>query len=252
MNGLEGRVAMVTGGAQGIGEATARALAANGAKLVISDVQVDKAQAVVDDLRAQGVQAQLGVADVMDYASIEAVVAEAESGIGPIDILINNAGGAPPGARFGTLLEMSVDDIEGFIRLNLTSSFFCSKAVIGPMMERRFGKIVCVNSIASTLGQMGGTGYAAAKAGLDGFVRSLAKEVGGHGINVNCVLYGNAPHWTRTEERQRDLDSWSPMHRVGTFEEFANATVFLASEEASYITGETLVVDGGITRFALL
>jgi NAD(P)-dependent dehydrogenase (short-subunit alcohol dehydrogenase family) len=252
MKGLTGRVALVTGSAQGIGEATARTLAANGAKVVISDVQTDKGQGVAEDLRSQGHVAMFAFADVMDYASIEAAVAQAESGVGPIDILVNNAGGAPPGGRFGMLHEMSVDDIEGFLKLNLTSSFFCSKAVIGRMMERRFGKIVCVNSIASTLGQMGGTGYAAAKAGLDGFVRSLAKEVGGYGINVNCVLYGNAPHWTRTEERQRDLDSWSPMHRVGTLAEFANATVFLASEEASYISGETLVCDGGITRFALL
>jgi NAD(P)-dependent dehydrogenase (short-subunit alcohol dehydrogenase family) len=252
MNGLQGRVALVTGSAQGIGEATARTFAANGAKVVISDVQREKGEAVAADLRSQGVDAHFAYADVMDYDSVSQMVAEASSVLGPIDILVNNAGGAPPGCKFGELRAMTVADIDGFLKLNLTSAFYCSKAVIDGMVERRFGKIVCVNSIATPLGQYGGTGYASAKAGLDGFVRSLAKELGGYGINVNAVMYGNAPHWTRTEERQKALDEWTPMHRVGTLQEFANATVFLASEEASYITAETLVCDGGITRFAMM
>jgi NAD(P)-dependent dehydrogenase (short-subunit alcohol dehydrogenase family) len=207
---------------------------------------------VVEDIVRGGGEAIAGPADVTEVDQMTALVERAERALGPIDVLINNAGGSLPGAKWSMLHEADIDDIKGFLWLNLGSMFVCSRAVLPGMVARRYGKIVCVSSISAALGQMGGTGYAAAKAGVAGLVRSLAKEVGAYGINVNAVMYGNAPHHTRTEERQRDLDSWSHLHRVGRPDEFAKATIFLASDDASYITGEVLRADGGLTRFALL
>jgi NAD(P)-dependent dehydrogenase (short-subunit alcohol dehydrogenase family) len=130
--------------------------------------------------------------------------------------------------------------------------FACSRAVINPMIDAGFGRIVCVSSIAAPMGQMGGTAYSAAKAAVSGFVASLSKEAGRFGVRVNSVLYGNAPHPSRTPDRQAELDTWSHLGRVGRPGEFANAVMFLVSEESSYITGTTLEVDGGIMRMALL
>ena len=150
------------------------------------------------------------------------------------------------------LRETSFDDFDAFIRLNLGSAFICTRAVVNGMIERRYGKIVCVSSISAVFGQRAGVGYASAKAGLSGFIHSVSKEVAPHGINANAVLFGNAPHPSRTPEREAVLNEWNHFGRHGTYDEFAGPIAFLTSDDATYLSGSTLVVDGGTLRFAPL
>jgi NAD(P)-dependent dehydrogenase (short-subunit alcohol dehydrogenase family) len=247
-----GRVALVTGAGAGIGRATAQRLAADGATVVVNDAREELAADTVRAIEASGGRALAAPADVTRPAEVEALVARATAAVGPVDILVNNVGGAPPGVEWREARHTSVADFYAFVVLNLGSAFICAHAVLDGMVERGFGRIVCVNSISAVFGQHAGVGYAAGKAGLTGLVHSLAKEVAPHGINVNAVLIGNAPHPSRTPERQELLDSWSHFGRVGRYEEFAAAIAFLASDDASYVSGSTLVVDGGTLRFAQL
>lgn len=249
---LDGRVAVVTGAGQGLGAAAARRLAAEGAAVGVTDINGANATEVAADINRNGGRAVAADADVTDAGSVEAMLGVVRGDLGPVDILINNAGGAPPGAWFAPLTETPLEDIDGFLRLNLTSMFICSKAVLDAMIERGWGRIVCVSSIAAPLGQINGTAYASAKAGVEAFVRSLSKEVGRHGVNVNAVRYGNAPHPSRTDQRQVQIDEWSHLGRVGRPDEFAAAAVYLASDDASYVSGTTLTVDGGLIHFATL
>ncbi|HEX6311230.1 MAG TPA: SDR family oxidoreductase [Acidimicrobiia bacterium] len=246
------RVALVTGAGAGIGRATARRLAADGAAVVVNDVRPELAADTVAAITAAGGRAHPAAADVTRPEAVAEVVSRATTEVGPIDILVNNVGGAPAGVGWHELRETSVDDFYAFVALNLGSAFICARAVIDGMIERGWGRVVCVNSISAVFGQRAGVGYAAAKAGLTGFVGSLAKEVARHGVNVNEVLIGNAPHPSRAPERQKRLDEWSHLGRPGRYEEFAAAIAFLASDEASYLSGSTLTIDGGTRRFALL
>ena len=246
------RVALVTGSGGGIGRATARRLAADGAALVVNDVNVEAAADTVATIAAEGGRAVAIPGDVTDPDTVAAIVGRAADELGPIDILVNNVGGAPAGVAWREFRETSIDEFDSFIRLNLGSAFLCTRAVINGMVERGWGKVVCVNSISAVYGQRAGVGYAAAKAGLSGFVHSVAKEVALFGVNVNAVLFGNAPHPSRTPERQAVLDSWSHFGRPGAYEEFAAPIAFLVSDDASYLSGSTLVVDGGTLRFAQL
>ena len=246
------RVALITGAGGGIGRATALRLAADGVSVAVNDVRADAAAETVALVEGTGGRAATAAGDVTDAAAVDAMVAGAATTLGPIDILVNNAGGAPPGASWAPVREMKPGDWDGFLALNLTSAFLCSRAVLGGMVERGWGRVVCVNSISSAFGQRAGAGYAAAKAGLTALVASMAKEVAPHGVNVNEVMIGNAPHPSRTPERQAVLDQWSHIPRVGQYEEFAAAIAFLVSDDASYVSGSTLTVDGGTTKFALL
>ena len=242
------RVALVTGAGGGIGRATSLRLAAGGASVAVNDVDEATARETVARVEAAGGRAILALGDVTDPAAVDAMV----SAIGPVDILINNVGGAPRGAMWAELARTSVEDFYRFIELNLGSAFICSHAVIGGMLERGWGRIVCVNSISAVFGQRAGVGYAAAKAGLTGLVASLAKEVAASGVNVNAVMIADAPHPSRTPEREAVLNQWNHFGRHGRPEEFAAAIAFLASDDASYLSGSTLTVDGGTLRFALL
>jgi NAD(P)-dependent dehydrogenase (short-subunit alcohol dehydrogenase family) len=190
-----------------------------------------------------------GHADVTSQEQVDALVQAVLAEHGRVDILVNNAGGAMPGARWCTVEEMTRDEWDGFLALNLTSAFLCSRAVLPAMLAQGYGRIVGVSSISGDNGQRAGAGYAAAKAGLTGLIASLAKEVGGRGIGVNGVVIGNAPHPTRTPERQQVLDQWVHLGRVGRYEEFAAAITFLCSADASYLSGELIHVDGGFSRF---
>ena len=249
---MSDRVALVTGSGGGIGRATAHRLAADGAAVVVNDVNADAAADTASAIAGGGGRALAIPGDITDPDTVEAIVARAASELGPVDILVNNVGGAPAGAAWREFRETSIEEFDAFVRLNLGSAFLCTRAVINGMIERGWGKVVCVNSISAVYGQRAGVGYAAAKAGLSGFVHSVAKEVAPFGVNVNAVLFGNAPHPSRTAERQAVLDSWSHFNRVGSYEEFAAPIAFLASDDASYLSGSTLVVDGGTLRFAQL
>jgi NAD(P)-dependent dehydrogenase (short-subunit alcohol dehydrogenase family) len=251
MNGarFDGRVAIVTGAARGIGRATAMRLASEGAAVVVNDVDDD---AITDAVRAiadLGAWAMPGRADVTDETQVDALVQRVLAERGRVDILVNNAGGAMPGSAWTPVRDTSTEDWQRFLALNLTSAFLCSRAVIAPMLEHGYGRIVCVSSISGTNGQRSGAGYAAAKAGLTGLVASLAKESAAQGVRVNGVILGNAPHPTRTEERQAVLDQWVHVGRVGAYEEFAAAIAFLGSDDASYLSGAMVPVDGGFHRF---
>jgi|ERR1039458_3451076 NAD(P)-dependent dehydrogenase (short-subunit alcohol dehydrogenase family) len=249
---LNERVALVTGSGQGIGRAAALRFAAEGAAVAINDVIDDRVDSVVEEITRAGGTAVGTVCDVTDRDGVQAMVRSITKTLGPIDILVNNAGGAPVNARWSRFQEASIEDLYRFIEFNLGSALLCTRAVINPMVDRRWGKVLCVSSISAVWGQQAGSGYAAGKAGLHGFVRSLAKEVATANVNVNGVIIGCAPHASRTPEREALINQWNHFGRHGRFEEFASAITFLCSDEASYISGTMLEVDGGVTKFNLL
>ena len=246
---FEGQVAIVTGSARGIGRATAARLVSEGATVVVNDVDEPAIADALAWLDGGPGFAVPGHADVTSDADVAALVASTVADYGRVDVLVNNAGGAKPGSRWSTVEDMTRRDWDDFLALNLTSAFLCSRAVVPAMLERGYGRIVCVSSISGENGQRAGAGYAAAKAGLTGLVASLAKEVGARGVGVNGVVFGNAPHPTRTPERQAVLDEWVHLGRVGRYEEFAAAIAFLCSPDASYLSGSMVAVDGGFHRF---
>lgn len=246
MGRFEGRVALVTGSGRGIGRATAIRLAAEGATVVINDVNAD---AIAETVAHVGARARPGLADVCSEDAVNELVARVVRDEGHLDIVVNNAGGALPGATWATIADATLADWDSFVRFNLTSAFLCSRAALASMRARGWGRIVCVCSISGTHGQRGGAAYAAAKAGLIGFVASLAKEEAARGIAANGVIIGNAPHPTRTPERQALLDQWVHTGRVGSYDEFAAAIAFLCSDDASYLSGSMIAVDGGFSRF---
>ena len=249
---FDGRVAIVTGAAGGIGGATAHRLAAEGATVVVNDVNAPATEAVVGAITSAGGHAVAGVADITDEDAVQHLVAATIADHGHVDILVNNAGGAMPGTSWGPVLTSSLADWQGFLALNLTAAFLCTRAVLPSMLERGRGHVVSVGSISGTNGQMGGAGYAAAKAGLAAFVASVAKEVGAQGVSCNGIIVGNAPHPTRTAERQALLDGWVHLGRVGRHDEFAAAIAFLCAEDSSYLSGAMIPVDGGFHQFNLL
>jgi len=249
---FQGKVALVTGGGGGIGSATAAHLAANGAVVVVNDVDQARIDAVVGLIHQAGGQAAAGKADITDEAAVAGLVGRIVDEHGAVDILVNNAGGAMPGAQWAAVESTSLADWESFIRLNLTAAFLCSRAVIPGMVAKGRGHIVSVGSISGTNGQRGGAGYAAAKAGLGALVASLAKEVGAQGVSVNGIVVGNAPFPTRSAERQGELDRAVHLARGGRTDEFAAAIAFLCSEDSSYMSGAMIPVDGGFHRSVLL
>ncbi len=239
---FEGKIALVTGASRGIGRAIAEKLVAGGATVIGTATSEKGAEAISEYLGENG----KGIAlNVVDSASIEQVLATIRAEFGEIDILVNNAGIT----RDNLLMRMKDDEWQDILDTNLTSVFRLSKAVMRAMMKKRFGRIITIGSVVGTMGNAGQANYAAAKAGLIGFSKSLAREVASRGITVNVVAPGFIEtDMTRalTDDQRAGILSSVPANRLGDAKEIASAVAFLASDEASYITGETLHVNGGM------
>ena len=247
---LSERVALVTGASRGIGRAIALALAAEGAAVAVNYARSrDAAEAVVAEIRERGGRAEAFQADVSDGDAAEALVGAVEERLGPVDILVNNAGIT----RDGLLVRMSPESWDEVIATNLTAAYRTTRAVLRGMLRRRYGRIINIASVSGLTGNPGQANYAAAKAGLIGFTKTLAREVGSRGITVNAVAPGvietDMTAALGEEWKRRMLDQIA-LGRFGTADDVAGAVVFLASDAASYITGQTLVVDGGLTMTA--
>jgi len=240
---LTGKTALVTGATGGIGGAVARALHAQGATVVLSGTR----EAVLADLAGQlGERAHFATANLSDPASVDALVGVAEEVAGAgLDILVANAGIT----KDGLLLRMKDEDFQSVLTVNLESYFRLSRAAMKGMMKRRSGRIIGVTSVVGVTGNGGQTNYAASKAGMIGFSKSLAQEVGSRGITVNCIAPGfiTSPMTDVLNEQQREgILRNIPAGRLGTGDEIAAAAVYLASDEAAYVTGQTLHVNGGM------
>ena len=245
--GLEGRTALITGGGRGIGRATALRLAREGASIAINfkgnAAAAEEAKKLVEDA---GGKAALVQGDVSaDGQADDVVKAALAFGGGRLDILVNNAGIT----RDNLLIRMSAEEWDAVLDLNLRGAFLVTKAAMRPMMKQRGGRIVNVSSIAGVAGNMGQANYAAAKAGLIGFTKTVAREMASRNITCNAVAPGFVPtDLTRDllARMEQTILPQIPLGRFGTVEDVANAIAFLASDEASYITGQVLVVDGGM------
>jgi len=244
---LEGKTALVTGAGRGIGRATAIRLASDGAKIAINfKGNTAAAEETKRAVEAAGSQAALVQGDVSLDADAERVVKEALAfGGGRLDILVNNAGIT----RDNLLLRMSAEEWDAVLDLNLRGAFLITKAAMRPMMKQRAGRIVSVSSIAGVMGNPGQANYSAAKAGLIAFTKTIAREMASRNITANAVAPGFVPTDLTSvvpKDVQDAMLKQIPLARFGTAEDVANAIAFLASDEASYITGQVLVVDGGM------
>jgi 3-oxoacyl-[acyl-carrier protein] reductase len=241
---LRDKVAIVTGASRGIGRDVALMLAARGAQ-VVAAARGDHAGDTVSAIGAAGGHAEAGSLDVTDPPAVDALVTGVLERHGRIDILVNNAGIA----RDQLLMRMKRDDWDQVIATNLTAAFACTQAVIKPMIKQRAGRIISISSVVGQVGNAGQSNYAASKAGLIGFSKALAREVASRGITVNVVAPGLIEtDMTRaiTGKAQGDWAARIPLGRLGTTADVAAAVCFLASDEASYITGQVLAVNGGM------
>jgi len=241
---LSGKVAIVTGASRGIGRGIALTLASRGAH-VVAAARGDNAASTVDEIRRGGGSADVEPLEVTDPASVNAMVSGTLQRHGRVDILVNNAGIA----RDQLMVRMKRDDWDEVLATNLTGAFVCVQAVLKTMIKQRQGRIVSVSSVVGQTGNAGQVNYAASKAGLIGFSRALAREVASRGITVNVVAPGLIESDMTKAISDRAQGDWSaqiPLGRLGTPADIAAAVCFLASEEAAYITGQVLAVNGGM------
>ena len=243
---MQPKVALVTGSSRGIGRGIALRLAADGCKVLINYRSgAAEAAAVVEQIGGAGGEAAAFQADVTEGAAVEALVQGCLERFGRLDVLVNNAGIT----RDGLLMRMKDEDWDQVLNTNLRSAFLVSRAVMRPMMRQRFGRIINIASISGLSGNAGQCNYAAAKAGMVGLTRSLAKEAGARGITVNAVAPGYVPTdltHDLPEALLAEAVKATPLGRLGTVEDIAGAVSFLASDDASFITGQVLRVDGGM------
>ena len=239
---LKGKTALVTGASGGLGGAIARALYSQGATVTLSGTRREALEALAGDL---GSRAHVLRCDLADPAQVEALVPAAETAMGSLDILVNNAGVT----RDNLFMRMKDAEWDTVIAVNLTAAFRLSRACLKGMMRRRFGRIVSVTSIVGVTGNPGQGNYAAAKAGMIGMSKALAAEVASRGITVNCIAPGfiASPMTDALNDKQRESILASvPLGRLGAGADIGAAAVFLASDEAAYVTGQTLHVNGGM------
>jgi 3-oxoacyl-[acyl-carrier protein] reductase len=245
MSDLKGRIALITGSGQGIGKQIALELAKRGATIVTNDITGCCADDSLEEIRALGGDGLAFTADVSNAEQVENMVKAALDQYGQIDILVNNAGTT----RDNLIVRMAEDDWDLIQRVNLKSAWLCSKAVTRSMMRRKYGRIVNMSSASGLMGQMGQTNYSASKAGMIGLTKALAREVASRGITVNAVAPGFIKTALTDKMPQDILESllaYIPAGRVGTVQDVAYAVAFLVSDEASYITGQVISVDGGL------
>jgi 3-oxoacyl-[acyl-carrier protein] reductase len=242
---LTDKVALVTGAAQGIGKAVALLLARNGADLIVSDINLEKAEETAKEIQAIGRRAVAIKVDVANLGDVEQMVEAVLEHFGHIDILINNAGIT----RDRLILRMTEEDWDAVLNINLKGTFHCTKVVIRHMSKQRNGRIVNIASVVGEMGNAGQANYSASKAGVIGFTKTIAREFAQRGINVNAI----APGYIETpmtealpEKAKEELKRVIPMERLGRPEDVAEAVLFLVSEASSYITGQVLNVNGGI------
>ncbi len=242
---LEGKVALVTGGAQGIGRAIALALVREGAKVAISDVNLARAQETGREIEAQGREALAVGGNVANAQEAEAMVQKTAEKFGRVDILVNNAGIT----RDQVLLRMKEEDWDSVLSVNLKGIFNCTKAALRPLLKQKGGKIINIASVTGQMGNAGQANYAASKAGVIGFTKSIAREYASRNIQVNAVAPGfidTAMTQAIPQKGREFLIQQIPMGRLGTPEDVAEAVIFLASPAADYITGQVLAVNGGM------
>jgi len=242
---LLGKVALVTGGAQGIGKAIALLLAKNGADVAISDINLEKAQETANEIQGMGQRSLALKANVADLKEVEQMVEAIVQQLGRIDILVNNAGIT----RDRLILRMTEEDWDAVLNVNLKGTFNCTKAAIRYMSKQKSGKVVSIASVTGEMGNAGQANYGASKAGVIGFTKTIAREFAARGINVNAI----APGYIQTamtdavpDKAKEMLKQMIPMERLGQPEDVAEAVLFLVTERSSYITGQVLNVNGGI------
>jgi 3-oxoacyl-[acyl-carrier protein] reductase len=243
----EGRVAIVTGGSRGIGRAIAVRIAQEGANVAISYRSNDAAaEETAERVREAGAECDLFKGDVSSPGDVEALFKGVSDALGRVDILVNNAGIT----RDNLMMRMKEDEFDEVLQTNLKGTYLCTRAALRPMVRTRWGRIVNVSSVVGLVGNAGQANYAASKAGIIGFTKSVAREVAQRGITVNAV----APGYVETEltgslpdEVKDQIKAQVPMGRFGEAEEVAEVVAFLAGEGAAYVTGQTIAVDGGMT-----
>ena len=244
--GIEQRVAIVTGASRGIGEAVARRLAADGHLVVLVARTAQSLEVVRQGIEAAGGMAEACACDVSNGEALSGIIEETASTHGRLDVLVNNAGIT----RDGLILRMADDDFDAVINVNLRSVFVACRAAAKPMMRGRFGRIINVGSVTGLVGNAGQCNYAAAKAGIVGLTKSLAKELGPKGVTANVL----APGYVETEmtdalpeELKTTVTKSIPARRFGRPAEIASVVSFLASDQSAYLSGQVIVVDGGLT-----
>ncbi|MDF2722778.1 MAG: short-chain dehydrogenase/reductase [Paenibacillus sp.] len=235
---LQHKTAIITGAAHGIGRAIALRYAKEGANVIVSDINLELANEVVKEIQTAGGEAIAVQVDVRNSAEIAAMVETTLATYGRIDILVNNAGGAA--RERGTMFHKQTEEVfDWVIDVNLKGTILCTRAVINRMIDQGSGKIISMSSIAGVVGAQTGSEYAATKAGIIAFTKSLAMEVGQHGINVNCI----APGAIVTVPRLANIKTY--LGRTGEPDEVASLALFLCTDEASFITGQNYIIDGG-------
>lgn len=242
---LTGKTAIVTGASRGIGAAIARKLCEAGANVALCSRSAEAVAAIADALNSEGYTAISTAADISQKSDVEALIKAVQERFSQIDILVNNAGIT----RDTLLMRLKDEDWNAVLQTNLTGTMYCTRAVLRPMIRQRSGRIINISSVIGVMGNAGQASYAAAKAGIIGFTKTIAREVGARGITVNAI----APGFITTdmtaqipEQHQKQLLELIPLRRFGSPEDVADTVCFLASDAARYITGQTLHVDGGM------
>ncbi len=247
MFNLDGRIALVTGAGRGIGRGVALALSKQGAGVIVNDLTADAADETVAMVQGEGGQACSAGFDVADHEACTRAIADAEAKLGPVDILVANAGGSPDKMWPTPFLKTPRESWPAFIGMNLYGTLNCIHVVAGGMAERGFGRLIGVSSDAGRAGSFGSSVYGAAKAGVEGLMRTLSKELGPKGVTANSVVLGLIDTVPKEFLEKSGAHKMYPMRRVGTANDVAAGVIYLASDEAGWVTGHSLVINGGGT-----